>query len=73
MDERFIEALRQTLPLVVTRKEASKAIGELLSPKSFANLDSMGQGPSCRVKIGRKVGYPKESFIAWVVDRQSKS
>lgn len=54
---------------VVGREEVAKATGGLKSPKSMANLDSRGEGPPERVKLGRKVGYPAASFFQWLVEQ----
>ncbi len=61
----FYNAIELSLPAVFTRKKASEAIGGLIAPKTFANLDAKGQGP-CKIYIGSKVGYEKESFMQWL-------
>lgn len=63
------EELMGILPPVVSRKEACKALGGLISPKTFANLDSLGSGPKRRIQIGRKVAYPREALVEWVIAR----
>lgn len=64
----FIMALERELPPVFTRQTASHAIGGLMSPKTFSNLDALGQGPP-KVQLGSRVGYEKESFIQWLKGR----
>lgn len=54
---------------VISRKEAAKISGGLISEKFLANLDSGGDGPAERVRIGRRVGYVTTSFAEWLVAR----
>ncbi len=61
----FYSAIERSLPAVFTRRKASEAIGGLIAPKTFANLDAKGQGPF-KLYIGSKVGYEKESFLKWL-------
>ena len=65
----FFKALENELPPVFTRKTASQAIGGLMSPKTMANLDALGQGPAVRVKLGSRTGYEKEEFLNWLRGR----
>jgi len=62
------EKLLSTLPPIFSRQTASKAIGGLLAPRTLANLDSLGQGPE-RVQLGRRVGYERDNFVAWLLER----
>lgn len=64
--EKFFSAIEKELPPVFSRETASKAIGGLISAKTMSNEDSLGKGPSEKVKIGGKVGYTKESFMTWL-------
>ena len=61
----FFLAFERDLPPVFTRRTASEAIGGLMSPKTFSNLDALGQGPP-KVQLGSRVGYERESFIRWL-------
>lgn len=65
-DEVFFDRLRDELPPVFTREFASQKTGNLFSSKTLSNLDSLGTGPSVKVKIGKKVGYERDSFIRWL-------
>lgn len=38
----------------------------VLNARTMANKDSMGQGPEGRVRIGKKVCYPKYNLAAWM-------
>ena len=66
----LVEIESQLRP-VVSRKELSWALGGLLVPRSIANLDSAGKGPSGKIKIGRTVGYTKKSVMEWLSVRLS--
>lgn len=65
----IISKLKSDLPLIIARKEVYRLTGGLISPRHLANLDSAGLGPSGRVRIGRLIGYERESFISWLSDR----
>jgi hypothetical protein len=54
---------------LIARGEVRTFTGGLLSEKYLANLDSKGLGPKGRVKIGRKIAYPVNSFIEWLEGR----
>lgn len=53
---------------IVARKDIAKFTGGLLSPKTMANLDSLGKGPPS-MKWGRQMVYPLKTFIPWFADR----
>jgi len=57
---------------VISRKAGAKIIGGLISEKTLANLDSLGEGPEERVRLGRKSGYVSLSFAKWAVGRLEK-
>ncbi len=61
----FYNAIEKSLPPVFTRRKASEAIGGLIAPRTFANLDAKGVGPM-KIHLGSKVGYEKESFMRWL-------
>ena len=65
----FFDVIEKELPSVFTRQHAAKVLGGIVSPKTLANLDSLNQGPSVRVRVGSKVGYEKESFMRWLKGR----
>lgn len=64
-----LEDLLAVWPPVLARDRVAEYTGGLISPKSLANLDSLGKGPSRRVKLGRRVGYPARDFAEWFLDR----
>ncbi len=51
---------------IVARSEVSVFSGGLLNPKTLSNLDSLGKGPSERIRIGRRIGYPVCSLVDWM-------
>ena len=65
---RHLDALRQTLPPIIARTAVSELCGGLISARYLANLDSEGRGPE-RVKIGRRVGYLRDSLVDWLESR----
>ena len=68
-DEVFFDQLRKELPPVFTREFASEKIGRIFSAKSMSNADALGIGPSVKVKIGKKVGYERDSFLQWLREK----
>ena len=65
----FINSLRNSLPAVFTREEAAKQLGGLLCAKTLANMDAHGTGPMVKQRIGKKVAYERETFLAWLESR----
>lgn len=57
--------LERTLPPILSRTEVPKLTGGLISAGRLANMDCLGQGPR-RITLGRKVGYTRADFIAWM-------
>jgi hypothetical protein len=68
-DDRFFAVIEKELPPVFSRQVASEKIGRLVSVKTMANLDALNQGPSVKVKLGKKVGYERASFMEWLKGR----
>ena len=54
---------------IIARTEIRVFTGGLISPGYIANLDSRGEGPSGRIKSGRKTGYQKRAFVQWLRER----
>ena len=53
----------------VARHELDKFSGGILNPRTMANLDSQGEGPAGRIRIGRKIVYPVQSLVEWLENR----
>jgi hypothetical protein len=51
---------------VVARSEVKNFTGGSVSPKTLANADYKGTGPTKRFYIGKKACYPVESLIVWL-------
>ena len=64
--EAFFRTIEQELPPMVSRAEASRATGGLISAKTLSNNDALHIGPCGKIRIGSKVGYARESFIAYL-------
>ena len=70
MPEGFLSTILPQLPSLLTRKDIGKHFGTLISPGYLANLDSEGKGPQ-KYRIGHKVVYKREDFVAWLTSRAS--
>lgn len=53
----------------VAREKIGEFTGGIITPKTLANLDSMGAGPEGRITVGRKVAYFVPEFITWLESR----
>lgn len=51
---------------MVSRAEASRATGGLVSAKMLSSNDALYIGPCGKIRIGSEVGYTRESSIAYV-------
>lgn len=61
-------------PLVARdQKQLDRFSGGILCARTLANLDSQGNGPKGRVKIGRKVAYPTISLVEWLERRAAET
>ena len=56
------------LPPLISRDHVEKLLGGVISSKTLANLDSLGEGPK-RMRIGRKVAYLTEDLLEWLASR----
>lgn len=64
--EVFIEHIEKYFPAVFARSEIGVLSGGLINPRTLSNRISKGDGPPT-VKLGRKVGLCKSSFIEWLL------
>ncbi|BDQ38433.1 hypothetical protein SYK_27930 [Pseudodesulfovibrio nedwellii] len=67
--QQVILQLEKEFPPLISRSLGSKATGYTVAERTFANLDSKGEGPAERLRIGRRVCYPRSAFISWVLER----
>ena len=56
------------LPPLISRDHVEKLLGGVISSKTLANLDSLGEGPK-RMRVGRKVVYKTEHLLEWLAQR----
>jgi predicted DNA-binding transcriptional regulator AlpA len=56
------------LPPIISRDHVEKLLGGVVSSKTLANLDSLGEGPK-RMRVGRKVAYLTEDLLEWLSSR----
>jgi hypothetical protein len=54
---------------VVARDQIRFFTGGCVSPRRMANLDSAGEGPKGRIRIGRKIAYPVTELVSWLESR----
>lgn len=64
--DEFLKTIEKELPPVVSRSEAARITGGLISPKTLSNEDALGRGPTPRVRIGSKVGYTREAIMGYL-------
>lgn len=64
--EDFFKTIEKELPPVVSRVEAARITGGLVSAKTLSNEDALGKGPNGRVRIGSKVGYTRSGFMSYL-------
>jgi hypothetical protein len=61
--------IKQSFPPLFGRQAVKDLLPGVISPKTLANLESLGQGPPFR-RLGRKkVIYEKDSFFDWLLLR----
>lgn len=64
--ESIVVKICESLPPVFTRSVAVSNLGGLLGAKTLANIDNRGEGPSSKVRMGKKVLYERDAFIDWL-------
>ena len=69
MKKAFEEMKKNWPSPIVARTEVKKFTGGALSEKRLANLDSKGEGPAGRFRLGKKIVYPVDPFISWLEGR----
>lgn len=57
---------------VVARRQVGEFTGGLITPKSLANADCLGQGPAERLEICGRIGYPVDAFVEWLRSRTTR-
>ena len=64
--EAFFRAIEKELPPIVSRAEAARITGGLISAKTLSNEDALRKGPGNRVRVGNKVGYTRDALMAYL-------
>jgi hypothetical protein len=57
----------------VARQEIERFTGGIVNSKYLANLDAQGKGPRGRIRVGRKIAYPVDTFIQWLQSRAEQA
>ena len=65
----FEELAKKWGSAIVARDRIPEFTGGAISSGRMANLDCLGEGPTQRIRIGRKVCYPVQPFIEWLIKR----
>ncbi|MBG3876464.1 hypothetical protein FVW20_05320 [Desulfovibrio oxamicus] len=60
---------RMDFPALFPRVAVGRLTSGIIQPKTLANLDSLGLGPSKRWRVGRSIFYERDSFIEWFASR----
>ncbi len=66
--EVFRKLLLEGLPPVIARKDAEKFLGGMISSKTLANADSLGEGPRSAYKVGKNIVYPTIGLVEWLIE-----
>lgn len=67
--EKMFEKFAESAPEIMTRQKIEELTGGLISIKTLTNLDCLGDGITPRLRIGRKVAYPKAAVVAFLKQR----
>jgi hypothetical protein len=66
--EQVLVILREKLPPIFSRKHVEELTGGVITAGSLTKADREGLGPNA-FKIGKMVGYEKDSFLEWLEQR----
>lgn len=69
LSKHFQELSRKWPSTFVARERIYDFTGGLITPGRIANLDSQGEGPANRFRVGRKVVYPVADLVEWLTQR----
>ncbi len=68
--DKFLDDLRNTWPsTIVSRSHFDRFSGYTISPKTIANLESLGQGPRNKFFVGGKAAYSIDDAIEFLRSR----
>jgi hypothetical protein len=63
------EKLIRELPPVISRHKVEEITGGVVTVGALRKFDCTGEGPAERIKAGRRVGYDREVFVEWFINR----
>jgi hypothetical protein len=63
-----LESALENSPYIL-RQSKQRRLLDGLGPGVLSNLDSAGKGPAEKIMVGRKIAYPREAYINWLVSR----
>ena len=72
-EDEFRQLLLSKLPPIIARKNVERQLGGIITPKTLANADSLGDGPLGAFQVGRSVVYPIESLVNWLIGKMGVS
>lgn len=72
-EDEFRKLLLSKLPPAIARKNVERQLGGIITPKTLANADSLGDGPLGAFQVGRSVVYPTESLVNWLIGKMGVS
>ncbi len=67
--EQILAAIAAELPPIVFRNWHKWRDMLPMAPRTVANDDSIGEGPTEKVYMGRNAGYPKQAFLEYLRKR----
>lgn len=71
--EQIIDTMAESWPsTIVARKALREFSGGTISPRTMANLDSLGKGPEDAFLLMNQVCYPVQNLCEWLKKRASK-
>lgn len=68
MKEVILEDIERELPPLINRKGLSRVLGDVVAPKTWANLDSQDLGINGRVRVRGAVAYPRIEVLRWLAE-----
>lgn len=67
--EEIRQILLQELPPVIARKHVEYFLGGLVTSKTLAKLDCLGEGPNRALNFGDCVAYRRQELVDFVLHR----
>jgi hypothetical protein len=64
-----LTAVSESWPELIARGDIAKISGGAYSSRTMANLDCLGKGPKGAFRLGKKVLYPKQALLDWLLSR----